>query len=194
VFLVDEAGEVSLIGVGDDHGVRNGDSIGIINNTRLSLFFWILSKDSTEPDLDVPYQTFEWLPGSGRIQLPPTAGKGLNVKVWLEAFYDGAEAPEGIKFQEQTQKTTVRYEDDVTDAEVMMSNLGLWFEEEEQPVQTTLSRRAISKTTSKPTAKTAVKTAAKPAAKPAWKGPPTLSSKASAKKRLTSNGTAVGRA
>jgi hypothetical protein len=195
-FLVDEDGLLSEISVGDDaHGIRKKNSIGIINKTRLTLFFWILPKDSEQPDLDVPHQTIEWLPGSGRIQLPPTAGKGLKVKVWLEASSNDLEALGGITFQDQTQKTLVLYEDNATDADVVLSDLGLWLGlgeeeeeegEEEQAVRKTPSRRAVSKPTSKPTAKTA--------AKPAWKGPPTLSSKASTKKRLTSNGTAVGRA
>lgn len=129
------------------------------------------------------YQQFKWLPGSGRIQLPHTSGKGLKVKVWLEALSNDLEALGGITFQDQTQKIMVRYKGDATDAEVMMNNLGVWLgeeeeEEEERPVQKTLSKQTISKTTSNP----------------AWKGPQTLSSKASAKKRLTTNGTAVGRA
>lgn len=185
-FRVDEDGVLSKISVGeDDHGIRKKNSIGIITETRLTLIFWILPKDSKQPDLDVEHQTFDWLPGSGRIQLPPTAGKKLKVKVWLEAFSNDTAAYGGITFQEQTQKRMVVYEENATDAEVTIDELGLW-EEEAHPVQKTLSRRVISKTTSKPAAKTA--------AKPAWKGAPTLSSKASAKKRLTSNGTAAARA
>ncbi|KAK5188952.1 hypothetical protein LTR92_011044 [Exophiala xenobiotica] len=124
-----------LLGDLEDYSIRDKDSIGIINDTKLRLFFWIRPKDAKlPPTFEDDCQAFEWLPGSGRIRLPATAGKDLKVKVWLEAVLR-SESLTAVTFQNQTQKKMVIYKDQptatvvmCTSATVEMGKRGWWDE------------------------------------------------------------------
>jgi len=176
-WLVNDDGVLSPIDdKAEHHGILDENSICIINDVRIGLRFWILPKGTEKSDLDFgkPSSTFEWLPGSGRIQLPPTTGKGLQVRVWLQASSSSSQA--GITFQQQTQKTLVPFVGDATVAEATINSMGLWADEGKGELS---SRR-----------KTRSKLAISDSAEPASPGPQTLPTRSFTNKRPMSNGTA----
>lgn len=150
VFSIDENGAMGKIAPGGKNPAipESAESVGLVIEAKMTLFFWILDKTAEKPKLQDAHQAIDLLPGTARIQLPPAASECLQIKVWLEGQSEPDLTHELVTFQDQSHKRLVSYSPgDQGVQQIHMNAAGFWAEQKELSKRLESQKKLVRRST-----------------------------------------------